>query len=132
MTKTELFRKELSDIIDAAINAEGFKKYAKQQILDYLVSLAEESGVTKLDDITPHDLLTWDIRQMKTGSVSPNDEQTSQSATPSTIIAHSVDKIIKTAAIKANEDGNDYLKQTDVEYGFIYNKCKVPPFCKEK
>jgi len=106
------FRNDLDRTVQNEMNSLGMLRYMQDAILDYLQARAQENGVTKLDDITRTDVVTWNAQNEKTGG---------EIVTGSGIIEHSVRTIIKTAVANAFKNKRDALYLSDVEHGVNLN-----------
>ena len=112
-TPQEIFRGIIKNAISTAVRKHGFRTYTDVAILNYLQESAEAAGVTKLEDITAHDMLAWDLKHPKLAS---NLEKEGVRA----IINHSVDTLIKTATDNAEKARSDILTLEHVEQAFAH------------
>jgi len=132
MTETDDFRFELSRLLNAAMSKCGISFHSTGQTLDYLQGLARKNGITKIADITPEVELAWSLRLQKTAGLEQDSDLANRLPQfgPVDIIAYSLKRIINTAIVKAASEDRTVLQQSDIEHGFLFNDCKVPPFCK--
>jgi len=120
MTEEEKFREIIDEAVNTTVDQLGMQTYCQNDILNFLQRRAKEAGVEKLGDMPLEIVVVWNIKHQKTASPLFQGHA---------IITESVEKIVKTASIKAMSEKRAHLNLADVEYGFQIHFCTIYPFC---